>query len=57
MPYIDLREHAEDLVMTETAQKNMEMFTKKENRACGASVRSTSTNWAPYGQTYKNIGS
>ena len=30
MPYIDLREHVEGLVMPETAEKNMEMFTKKE---------------------------
>ena len=30
MPYIDLREHAEGLVMLETVQKNMEMFTKRE---------------------------
>ena len=30
MPYIDLREHAEGLVMLETVEKNMEMFTKKE---------------------------
>ena len=30
MPYIDLREHAEDLVILETVQKNMGMFTKKE---------------------------
>ena len=28
--YIDLREHAEGLVMLETVEKNMEMFTKKE---------------------------
>ena len=30
MPYIDLREHAEGLVMLETGEKNMEIFTKKE---------------------------
>ena len=30
MPYIDLREHAEGLVMFDTAEKNMEVFTKKE---------------------------
>ena len=30
MPYIDLREHAEGLVMLETVEKNMEMFTKRE---------------------------
>ena len=30
MPYIDLREYAEGLVMLETVEKNMEMFTKKE---------------------------
>ena len=30
MPYIDLREHAEGLVMLETVEKNMDMFTKKE---------------------------
>merc|ERR1711966_286607 len=30
MPYIDLREHTEGLVMLETVEKNMEMFTKKE---------------------------
>ena len=30
MSYIDLREHAEGLVMLETGEKNMEMFTKKE---------------------------
>ena len=30
MPYIDLREHAEGLVMLETAEKNMERFAKKE---------------------------
>ena len=30
MPYIDLCEHAEGLVMLETVEKNMEMFTKKE---------------------------
>ena len=30
MPYIDLREHTEGLVMLEAMEKNMEMFTKKE---------------------------
>ena len=30
MPYIDLREHAEGLVLLETVEKNMEMFTKKK---------------------------
>ena len=30
MPYIDLLEHAEGLVMLETVEKNMEMFTKRE---------------------------
>ena len=30
MPYIDLREHAEGLVMLEIMKKNMKMFTKKE---------------------------
>ena len=30
MPYIDLREHAEGLVMVETVQKNTGMFTNKE---------------------------
>ena len=30
MPYNDVREHAEGLVMLETVEKNMEMFTKKE---------------------------
>ena len=30
MPYIDLREHAEGLVMLETVEKNMKMFTKRE---------------------------
>ena len=30
MPYIDLREHAEGLVMLETVEKNMEIFTKRE---------------------------
>ena len=30
MPYIDLREHAEGLVMLETVEANMKMFTKKE---------------------------
>ena len=30
MLYIDLREHAEGLVMCETVQKNMDMFTKKD---------------------------
>ena len=30
MPYIDLRDHAECLVILETVEKNMEMFTKKE---------------------------
>ena len=30
MSYIDLREHTEGLVMLETVEKNMEMFTKKE---------------------------
>ena len=30
MPYIDLREHAEGLIMLEAVEKNMEMFTKKE---------------------------
>ena len=30
MPYIDLREHAEGLVMLETVEKNMEMFAKRE---------------------------
>ena len=38
MPYIDLREHVEGLVMIETVQKNMEIFTKN-----------TATNWAPHG--------
>ena len=30
MSYIDLCEHAEDLVMLETMEKNMEMFTKED---------------------------
>ena len=30
MPYIDLREHAEGLVMLEAVEKNMEMFTNRE---------------------------
>ena len=30
MPYIDLRDHSVGLVMLETVQKNMEIFTKKE---------------------------
>ena len=30
-PYINLREHAEGLVMLETVEKDMEMFTKREN--------------------------
>ena len=30
MPYIDLRKHTVGLVMLETVEKNMEMFTKKE---------------------------
>ena len=30
MPYIDLREHAEGLVMLETVKKNMEMLRKKD---------------------------
>ena len=30
IPYIGLHEHAEGLVMLETTEKNMEMFTKKE---------------------------
>ena len=30
VPYIDLHEHAQGLVMIETVAKNMEMFTKNE---------------------------
>ena len=30
MPYIGFREHTEGLVILETVEKNMEMFTKKE---------------------------
>ena len=52
--YIDLREHAEGLVMLETVEKNIEMFTKREiERAQLADVLSTVTMCAPHGRMHE----
>ena len=55
MPYIDLREHTEGLVMLETVEANMKMFTKKEiERAQAArAAQRRMTNGAPHGRTFQ----
>ena len=51
MPYIDLREHAEGLVMLETMKKNMEMFTPKEIERAKLARAGSATQWAPHERT------
>ena len=54
MPYIDLHEHVEGLVMLETVEKNVEMFTERERDQEGtASACSTAPISAPHGQTHE----
>ena len=50
MPYIDLREHEEGLVMLETVEKTWRCSPRMR---CTASACSTAKNWAPHGRVHE----
>ena len=55
MPYIDLREHTEGLVMLETVEKNMKMFTKRVIERAQAARAAQRQMGHPMDKDYRQI--